>query len=123
MNEMLAEEKFRSTGLEKRLFSVIAASLSGKGNVLYQEEGLTPGAVRALAGAIGSTCGGIAAVVSGSNFCLMSKTGDTTALGKEITAQLGGRGGGKPGCFQGSTACTAEEISAFFRSKNFTLPL
>lgn len=123
MNEMLAEEKFRSTGLEKRLFAAIAASLSGTGNVLYQEEGLTPGSVRALADAIGSTCGGIAAVVSGSSFCLMGKTDDTTALGKELTSQLGGKGGGKPGCFQGSIACTAQEISAFFRSKNFTHPL
>ena len=120
MNEMLAGEKFRSIGLEKRLFTLIADSFSEKGNVFYQEEGLAPGSVRALADAIGNTCGGIAAVVSGSSFCLVSKTGDTTALGKDITAQLGGRGGGKPGCFQGSIPCSAEDVLAFFRSKNFT---
>lgn len=121
MNQLLSEEKYRCAVLEKRLFSTIAASFSGKGNVLYQENGLTPGAVRALADAIANTCGGIGAVVSGSSFCLVSKDGDTGALGKEITALLGGRGGGKPGCFQGSITCSTEELSAFFRSKNFTL--
>ena len=118
MNEALAAEKFRSASLEKRLFSSIAATYKGKGDVVLFEDGLAPGAVRDLADAIASCCGGTAAVLSGEdgNFsvCLVNKNGDVKALGTAMNKALNGRGGGKPGYFQGSLKATRAQIEAFF---------
>ena len=118
MNEALAAEKFRSASLEKRLFSSIAATYEGKGDVVLFEDTLAPGAVRDLADAIAQVCGGTAAVLSGKdgNFsvCLVNKTGDVKALGTAMNKALNGRGGGKPGYFQGSLKATRAQIEAFF---------
>jgi alanyl-tRNA synthetase len=118
MNEALAAEKFRAASLEKRLFSSIAAAYEGKGDVVLFEDGLNPGAVRDLADAIASCCGGTATVLSGEdgNFsvCLVNKTGDVKALGTAMNKALNGRGGGKPGYFQGSLKATRTQIEAFF---------
>ena len=118
MNEALAAEKFRSASLEKRLFSSIAAAYEGKGDVVLFEDTLAPGAVRDLADAIASCCGGTAAVLSGEdgNFsvCLVNKNGDVKALGTAMNKALNGRGGGKPGYFQGSLKATRAQIEAFF---------
>jgi alanyl-tRNA synthetase len=61
MNEVEAALKYRVTGLEKRIFSGIAASYAGKGDVVHFEEGLDNNAVRDLADAIAETCSGTAA--------------------------------------------------------------
>ena len=119
MNEALAAEKFRAAGLEKRLFASVAAAYEGKGDVVLFEDGLNPGAVRDLADAIASCCGGTAAVLSGEdgNFsvCLVNKNGDVKALGSAMNKALNGRGGGKPGYFQGSLKATRAQIEAFFQ--------
>lgn len=119
MNEALAAEKFRAAGLEKRLFASAAAAYEGKGDVVLFEDGLNPGAVRDLADAIASCCGGTAAVLSGEdgNFsvCLVNKNGDVKALGSAMNKALCGRGGGKPGYFQGSLKATRAQIEAFFQ--------
>ena len=118
MNEALAAEKFRAASLEKRLFSSIAATYKGKGDVVLFEDTLAPGAVRDLADAIAQVCGGTAAVLSGEdgNFsvCLVNKNGDVKALGTAMNKALNGRGGGKPGYFQGSLKATRSQIEAFF---------
>ena len=119
MNEVVAELKFRITGLEKRIFTTIADNYAGKGNVLHMEEGLDNVAVRELADAIAETCGGWAAVFSGSDgegyaFCMVTREGDLRAFGKEMTKRLNGRGGGKPICQQGRVSASREEIEAFF---------
>jgi len=119
MNEVLAEQKYRITGLEKRIFTSIAAGYGGKGNILHFEEGLDNVAVRELADAIAEHCGGTAAVFSGSDdtgyaFCLVTRQGDLRQLGKEMTKALGGRGGGKPICQQGRIPASRTDIEAFF---------
>ncbi len=118
MNEALAAEKFRAANLEKRLFASVAAAYEGKGDVVLFEDGLNPGAVRDLADAIAVVCGGTAAVLSGEdgNFsvCLVNKNGDVKALGTAMNKALNGRGGGKPGYFQGSLKATRAQIEAFF---------
>ena len=50
----------------------------------------------------------------GYGFCLVSRTEDLRPLGRELTQQLHGRGGGKPGYQQGSVAADEGEIRAFF---------
>ena len=84
------------------------------------EEGLTPGGVRDLADAIAGRCGGVAAVFSGNDaagysVCLVHHGGDIKELGNRMNQTLNGRGGGKPGYFQGSVKATREAIESFFR--------
>jgi len=114
MNEALNAEKFRSVGLQKKLIALTAESYVNHGNVTHFAEGLEPAQVRELADAIAAVCGGTAAVFCGQSFCLVNKAGDVKALGQKLTAAFGGRGGGKPGIFQGSLQATAEEINEFF---------
>ena len=118
MNETLAAEKFRATGLEKRIFGLIAERYVNCGDVICFEDGLNPNGVRELAEAIARVCGGTAAVFSGQegNYacCLVNQNGDVKELGNAMAKALNGRGGGKPGYFQGSVKATQEEIEAFF---------
>ena len=118
MNEALAAEKFRTATLEKRLFASIAEGYTDKGDVVLFEDSLTPAAVRDLADAIASCCGGTAAVLSGEDgnyaVCLVNKNGDVKALGNAMNQALNGRGGGKPGYFQGSLKATRSQIETFF---------
>ena len=117
-NEMLNQEKFRATGLQRKVFAAIADSCAGKELALLFEEDLTPGQVRELADAVAEKAG-IAVVCSGADdtgysICMISRTADTRALGKEVNAKLNGRGGGKPGAFQGSVQATRAAIEGFF---------
>ncbi len=113
--EQLSAEKFRATGLEKRVFAAIAAGYAGRGDVLHFEEGLSSGAVRELADAIANVCGGAASVFSGNDeagysMCLVCHGGDVKERGIWLTQTLNGRGGGKPGFFQGSVKATRQQI-------------
>lgn len=119
MNEALAAEKFRATGLERQLFDTIAAGYTQMGDVVHFADTLAPAAVRELAERIAQVCGGTAAVFSGNDetgysICLVNKSEDVKALGEQVNRSLNGRGGGKPGFFQGSVRCTKNEIQQFF---------
>lgn len=119
MNEALAAEKFRATGLEKQLFDFVAEGFRDKGDILHFADGLAPAAVRELAERIAVRCGGTAAVFSGSDdagytVCMVNKGADIAPLGKQLNSELNGRGGGKPGFFQGSVKATRGEIEGFF---------
>lgn len=118
MNETLAAEKFRSAGLQKQIFARMAADCTGKGNVLCIQKGLTAANIRELAEAISRVCGGTAAVLceSGERFdvCLANLGGDVKELGQSLSKALCGRGGGKPGFFQGSVQAGEKEIREFF---------
>ena len=118
-SEQLTAEKYRAAGLEKQVFAAIAASYAGRGDVVHFEENLSSGAVRELADAIAKTCGGTASVFSGNDtdgysVCLVHHGGDVKELGGRLTKELGGRGGGKPGFFQGSVKATRQQIEQFF---------
>ena len=122
VNEQLNQEKFRSSVLEKRVFAGIAAGYADAGNVVHFEQGLTSSGVRELADAIAEHCGGIAAVFSGDDengymMCLIGKNLDVKPLGTALAKALNGRGGGKPGSFQGSVRATRGEIEGFFEKE------
>ena len=122
MNDLLAAQKYRMAGLEKRIFGKIAESYGNCGDVLHFEDGLAADGVRELADAIAETCGGTAAVFSGSDengyaYCLIARQGDLRQLNRDMTAALRGRGGGKPLCQQGRVQANQEEIRAFFAAR------
>ena len=118
MNEALNAEKFKVTGLQWQLFNHVAESFRDKGNVLRFEKNMAPVDVRELADRIAKVSGGIAAVFTGEKesyqLCLVSHSGDVKQLGSTMAKALNGRGGGKPGFFQGSVAATEEQIREFF---------
>ena len=119
MNEVEAQLKYQIAGLQKRIFSDIAAGFAGRGDVVHFEESLDNTAVRDLADAIAEVSGGTAAVFSGSDdggyaFCLVTREGDLRQLGKDMTRALHGRGGGKPAFQQGRVQAAKAEIEAFF---------
>lgn len=117
--DQLAEEKLRTNTMQRQLFERIAAGYAGRGNVVHFEEDISPAGVRELAQKVAQICGGMAAVFSGEDaagysMCLVSKEGDVKELGARLSAALNGRGGGKPGFFQGSVKATKAQIEAFF---------
>ena len=117
-NDMLNQERFRATGLQRKVFAAIAESYAGVSRALHYEEGLNPGQVRELADAIAEKAE-MAIVYSGADdagysICIISKSVDTRELGKAVNQALNGRGGGKPGAFQGSVKATRVQIEAFF---------
>ena len=119
MNDALAAEKFRANNLQKQVFARIAEEYREQGDVVYFAHDLPPAQVRDLADAISDTCGGTATVFSGNDesgytVCMVNKLRDIKEFGKALAENLHGRGGGKPGYFQGSVQATKEEICNFF---------
>lgn len=118
MNETLTAEKFRSTGLEKRLFAYIAQGYVGKALAVHFEENLTPNANRELCDAIADFAA-VAVTLSGNDeagysICIISRTEDAKTIGVEAVKALDGRGGGKREAFQGSVKAARKEIAAYF---------
>jgi len=118
MNEALTQEKYRASLLRRQLFGCIADRYRGLGDVVHFEEELSPAGVRELAEAISSVCDGVAAVFSGSDgrfdVCLACPGGDVKELGSRMAKELDGKGGGKPGFFQGVLKTRKEQILGFF---------
>ena len=119
MNDTLAAEKLRSAGLEKRLFAFVAKTYEGQALAVHFEQDLSAVANRELCNAIAEVCQ-MAVTLSGSDetgysLCIISRTEDAKALGAELTATLGGRGGGKREAFQGSTTASRADIEKFFQ--------
>ena len=90
------------------------------GDVVLFENNLSPAGIRDLADTLAGVCNGLAAVFSGCdeegyNVCLCSRSDDLRQLGKDLNTTLQGRGGGKPGFFQGSVKATKAQIEAFFK--------
>ena len=99
-----------------------AALLTAEEGVQTLCAGETPDVPPELADAIADKCGGTAAVFSGSDgggyaYCLIARQGDLRQLGRDMTAALHGRGGGKPLCQQGRVQAAKGEIEAFFADR------
>ena len=119
MNEVLEQETFRCTQLQRKILLTTAAGYADHGDVLHFAENLDTVLVRELADAIADHCGGMAAVFSGSDaegysYCLVTRQGDLRAFNKAMTAALNGRGGGKPNFQQGKVGASKEVIEHFF---------
>ncbi len=119
MNDLLEQQKYRIIGLQRQVFAGVAAGYAGTGNVLHFAEDLDGNGLRELTDRIAESCGGRAAVFCGNDkegyaYCLASREGDLRFFGKEMTAALGGRGGGKPNFQQGHVSANRVTIEAFF---------
>ena len=120
MNETLEQEKLLYGALQKKLFRFVAESHVNYGDVVHFEEGLDSVQIRELADAIADSCGGFAAVFSGSEetgygYAIVTRAGDLRPLGKAMNAALSGRGGGKPIFQQGRVLAPKARIEEFFR--------
>ncbi len=120
MNEVVAQQKYRMVGLERRIFDTIAQQHAGEAMALHFEEGLDGTALRELSDRMAGSCT-VAAVFSGSDqegyaYCLVTRSGDLRSFGQEMNAALRGRGGGKPIFQQGRVQATKAEIEAFFHT-------
>ena len=119
MNDLLAQQKYRITGLERRIFDTIAQSYAGKPQVLHFEAGLDGDGLRTLTDKLLCAGVGTAAVFTGTDdqgyaFCLASREADLRSACREMTTALHGRGGGKPGFQQGRVMASREEIVQYF---------
>lgn len=118
MNDTLTAEKFRSAGLEKRLFAYIAQGYAGQKTAVHFEENLTPNGNRELCDAIAEFAT-VAITLSGTDengysICIISRTEDAKTIGTEAAKALNGRGGGKKEAFQGNIKASHREIESYF---------
>jgi len=117
-NETWEQERFHTVCVRRKYFSLLAETYRDKGFAVCFEDDLNSAGIRELASAIYDTCGGTAAVFSGSDgagysLCLAGDAARVKALGTALNAALGARGGGKPGFYQGSVPANRAEIVAF----------
>ncbi|MBR3640828.1 MAG: alanyl-tRNA editing protein [Oscillibacter sp.] len=108
--------------LETEVNTALADRFADCGDALLFRPAMKSDAVRRLADAVASRCGGLAAVFSGEGevwqYALVRADGqDISALVKSLNAALRGRGGGRGGFAQGSVQCAQSEIEAFWNAR------
>ena len=117
LQEELLSLKEKAARLEEQSFVHTAAQYEGAGDVLLITGPLEGDGVRRLCDAVAKSAGGRCAVFSGTDgsyrYAVISPE-DVSPLVKAMNQSLSGRGGGRNGFAQGSAACTAEAIRAFF---------
>ena len=114
MNEALSAEKQRAAELEKQLFDKIAEAFAEQGDVVYFSKPMASVPLRELTEKIARSCGGTAAVFAGQGVCIIGTPERVREMGGIVRETLAGKGGGKPGFFQGSLQATKQEICEAF---------
>ncbi|MDO4489749.1 MAG: alanine--tRNA ligase-related protein [Lachnospiraceae bacterium] len=119
LQQEVNEKRQQIYAMEEAAFAAKAQELKDVGNVLVFLENLNPEGVRRACDLIQNSCGGRAAVFSGTDetgykYAIGHPGGDLRAFVKELNSALMGRGGGKPFFVQGSVQSTRKEIEAFF---------
>ena len=121
LQEELLSLKEKAARLEETDFAHTAAQYRGAGSVLHITEPLDGDGARRLCDAIAKTAGGRCAVFAGRDgdyrYAVIENGGDLRQFIKDMNTALHGRGGGRDGFAQGSAACTAEELRAFFQMR------
>lgn len=121
LQDTLSNEKIRAAQLQKQAFAGIAKDYVNQNNVLYFAQDLEPSQVRELADRIAQVCTGWAAVFApregGFHYCLASREADLRQLGREMTAAINGRGGGKPNFQQGTVCAEEAAVRKFFEKE------
>ena len=121
LQEELLSLKEKAARLEEADFAHVAAQYRGAGSVLHIAEPLDGDGARRLCDAIAKAAGGRCAVFAGQDgdyrYAVIESGGDLRQFIKDMNTALHGRGGGRDGFAQGSAACTAEELRAFFQAR------
>ena len=121
LQEELLSLKEKAARLEEADFAHVAAQYRGAGSVLHIAEPLDGDGARRLCDAIAKAAGGRCAVFAGQDgdyrYAVIESGGDLRQFIKDMNTALHGRGGGRDGFAQGSAACTAEEVRAFFQTR------
>ena len=121
LQEELLSLKEKAARLEEADFAHTAAQYRGAGSVLHIAEPLDGDGARRLCDAISKAAGGRCAVFAGRDgdyrYAVIENGGDLRQFIKDMNTALHGRGGGRDGFAQGSAACTAEEVRAFFQAR------
>lgn len=121
LQEELLSLKEKAARLEEADFAHVAAQYRGAGSVLHIAEPLDGDGARRLCDAIAKAAGGRCAVFAGQDgdyrYAVIECGGDLRQFIKDMNTALHGRGGGRDGFAQGSAACTAEEVRAFFQAR------
>ncbi len=121
LQEELLSLKEKAARLEEADFAHVAAQYRGAGSVLHIAEPLDGDDARRLCDAIAKAAGGRCAVFAGQDgdyrYAVIESGGDLRQFIKDMNTALHGRGGGRDGFAQGSAACTAEEVRAFFQAR------
>lgn len=121
LQEELLSLKEKAARLEEADFAHTAAQYRGAGSVLHIAEPLDGDGARRLCDAIAKAAGGRCAVFAGRDgdyrYAVIENGGDLRQFIKDMNTALHGRGGGRDGFAQGSAACTAEEVRAFFQAR------
>ena len=121
LQEELLSLKEKAARLEEADFAHTAAQYRGAGSVLHIAEPLDGDGTRRLCDAIAKAAGGRCAVFAGQDgdyrYAVIESGGDLRQFIKDMNTALHGRGGGRDGFAQGSAACTAEEVRAFFQAR------
>jgi len=121
LQEELLSLKEKAARLEEADFAHTAAQYRGAGSVLHIAEPLDGDGARRLCDAIAKAAGGRCAVFAGRDggyrYAVIENGGDLRQFIKDMNTALHGRGGGRDGFAQGSAACTAEELRAFFQAR------
>ncbi len=121
LQEELLSLKEKAARLEEADFARTAAQYRGAGSILHIAEPLDGDGARRLCDAIAKAAGGRCAVFAGRDgdyrYAVIENGGDLRQFIKDMNTALHGRGGGRDGFAQGSAACTAEELRAFFQMR------
>ena len=121
LQEELLSLKEKAARLEEADFAHVAAQYRGAGSVLHIAEPLDGDGARRLCDAIAKAAGGRCTVFAGRDgdyrYAVIESGGDLRQFIKDMNTALHGRGGGRDGFAQGSAACTAEEVRAFFQTR------
>ena len=118
------ELKFRLSAAKRSLMELWAQSAETDGEVCVMcRENLQSNEIQSLAVMLAEKAK-TALVYSrqqGANgkICIVSQAFDTNKLGRFISAELGGKGGGKPGIYQGFVEKAAEQRQLYALIKNF----
>lgn len=118
MKEEAGSLKMRVTAMELDILETISDRYAGTEDPLIITGELEPDNVRKLCDMVSAKATGCCRVFAGSDgnyrYSVINKGQDIRDYIKSMNVALNGRGGGRDGFAQGSTACTEEEILKYF---------
>ena len=118
VNDKIAEcENLKAELAEAKnqLFSYWAESVPAGDVGFMEKDGLSSGEIQRLCSKLNEKCPTACVVAKQtdgtSKICLFSSVCDTNKVGRAICTALGGKGGGKPGIFQGTFSAEGDVLS------------